>query len=387
MVGNAYAVLSRMISVIAAVTICGIAGGAPIQNIVIDGSFADWNVVPSYSDPQNDQHDTDHDGQFDTPNYVNHPDVDLLEYRFAHDEQNLYAYFRGRGQIGRTQNQSAGAAGRYYVIVTIDVDNSDTTGYWLHEGGYYPTSRGYDMNMELEFYNGAFNTGHYLSHDALTQSQLNQDFLNLTSGQWTQGNDGPYTPGFVQPAAGNYDNYTQWVYQSNDTLMIVRDRGPVVTGIVSYALSADGHELEMRAPFKGFLKNALNSPNMALGKTLDVSFSLEASGELASGSWASDTAAPIVSYFLGSPVPGDYNGNSIVDVADYIRWRGGGPLLNEVDTPGTVNSADYGAWRTRFGNASAGSGAGLSAVVPEPCTVLLMMIGVGILVQRRIQGE
>src|SRR5262245_13685900 len=103
---------------------CGVAAGAPIQQIVVDGSFADWTVVPSHSDPQDDQHDTDHSGQFDTPAYVNHPDVDLLEYKFAHDEQNLYAYFRSRGQIGRTQQQSAGTAGRYYVIVTIDVDNS-----------------------------------------------------------------------------------------------------------------------------------------------------------------------------------------------------------------------------------------------------------------------
>ncbi len=368
------------LAVIGVAVLCGVVAGAPVQQIVVDGSFADWNAVPSYFDPLNDQHDTDHSGQFDAPTYVNHPDVDLLEYKFAHDEQNLYAYFRARGQIGATQQQSAGRAGRYYVIVTIDVDNSDTTGYWLHEGGYYPTSRGYDMNMELEFYDGAFNTGHYLSHDALTQQELTQDFLNLTSGQWTQNNDGPYTPGFVQPAPGNYDNYTQWVYQANDTLTIVRDKGPVVPGIVSYALSPDGHELEMCAPFKGFLKDTGNNPNMALGKTLDVSFSLEASGELfappgSNGTWASDTGAPIVSYSLGSPVPGDYNGNGSVDAADYVLWRNGGPLLNEVDTPGTVNAADYTEWRTRFDNSGAGSGAALSAAVPEPDTALLMMVG------------
>src|SRR5262245_1068969 len=297
--------------------VSGVVIGAPVQQIGIDGSFADWNVVPSYYDPQDDQHDTDHSGQFDTPNYVNHPDVDLLEYKFDYNEQTLYAYLRSRGQIGRTQQQSAGTAGRYYVIVTIDVDNSDTTGYWLHEGGYYPTSRGYDMNMELEFYNGSWNTGHYLSHDSLSQAAEDQDIFNLTSGQWT-GNyeSGPYTPGYVQPAPGNYDNYTQWVYHQNDTLTLVKDRGPVVPGIVSYALSPDGHELEMRAPFKGFLKNAAADPNMALGKTLDISFSLEASGELApGGTWASDTATPIASYFLG--FPGDYNNNGVVDAADY----------------------------------------------------------------------
>jgi hypothetical protein len=101
--------------------------GAPPRPIVVDGSFADWSVLPSQYDPTDDQHDTDHNGQFDTPTYVNHPDVDLLEYKFAHDEQNLYAYFRARGQIGRTQQQSAGRAGRYYVIVTIDVCTKEGT--------------------------------------------------------------------------------------------------------------------------------------------------------------------------------------------------------------------------------------------------------------------
>ena len=127
--------------------------------------------------------------------------------------------------------------------------------------------------------------------------------MNLTSGQWDLNgtNDGPYTPGFVQPAPGNYDNYTQWVYHDNDTLTLVYDRGPVVPGIMSYALSADGHEIEIRARFKGFLKNALGNPNMALGKTLDVSFSLEASGQLVPGNqFGSDTGDPIIGYYLGS---------------------------------------------------------------------------------------
>ncbi len=63
-------------------------------------------------------------------------------------------------------------------------------------------------------------------------------------------------------------------------------------------------------------------------------------------------------------VPGDYNNNSAVDAADYVLWRNGGPLTNEVDTPGVVNAADFAVWRARFGNAS-GSGVGVE-IVPEP---------------------
>jgi hypothetical protein len=299
--------------------------GEPIKRITIDGSFADWASVPSRTDPSYGQfHGTNNFGDpipdvHDTdgwhpaidnyiPSAVNHPDVDLREFKFTHDENNLYAYFRSAGVIGRTAQRPPddpdAPQGRYYVIVTIDVDNNDTTGYSLYDGGYAPDSGGYDMNFELEFFDGTWNTGHYLSHDSKTQAAENQDYFNLTSGQWN-GNyqSGPYTPGFVQPAPGNYNNYTQWVYHDNDTLTQVLDRGPVVPGNESMALSPDGHEVEIRAPFKGFLNNASGIPNMALGKTLDVSFSLEASGELAPGDeWASDTGDPIVQYFL-SAVP------------------------------------------------------------------------------------
>jgi hypothetical protein len=72
-------------------------------------------------------------------------------------------------------------------------------------------------------------------------------------------------------------------------------------------------------------------------------------------------------------VPGDYNGNGSVDAGDYVLWRKGGPLLNEVDTPGTVNAADYTEWRARFGNPGAGGGAGLGEAIPEPASALLLL--------------
>lgn len=271
----------------------------PIRAIVVDGEFDDWENVPSHSDPPNDTHDTDHDGQFDVPNPVSHPDVDLLEFKITHDEENLYAYFRSAGVIGRTQNQSQGTAGRYYVIVTIDVDNNDDTGYWLHEGGYYPTTPGYDMNMEVEFYDGTFNTGHYLNHGCRNQAE----FLKAQNQQ---------SNGWVKLRPGTYDWYTQWVYWDFPTgfpeeiilpnggaIVWVLDKGPVYQGILEIGVSDDGHEAEMKAPFRGFLNRKNGNPIMKLGRRIDVSFSLEASSELApGGQWASDTANP-VKYKLG----------------------------------------------------------------------------------------
>jgi hypothetical protein len=82
-----------------------------------------------------------------------------------------------------------------------------------------------------------------------------------------------------------------------------------------------------------------------------------------------------VSSLAAPGVQGDYNGNGVVDMADYVLWRNGGPLQNEVNSVGTVDSTDYDAWRARFGNTS-GSGSGLgSAAVPEPSSLLLLVIG------------
>jgi fibronectin-binding autotransporter adhesin len=101
------------------------------------------------------------------------------------------------------------------------------------------------------------------------------------------------------------------------------------------------------------------------------------------GSVASGATFQFDEYFSGAGmitlaaapgVPGDYNGNGLVDGADYVLWRNGGPLQNEVDSPGTVNAQDYTEWRARFGNTS-GSGSTLgAAAVPEPSAFALLSL-------------
>jgi hypothetical protein len=86
---------------------------------------------------------------------------------------------------------------------------------------------------------------------------------------------------------------------------------------------------------------------------------------------------------LPEGVPGDYNNNGAVDAADYVLWREGGPLQNEVESVGTVTAADYDAWRARFGNTTAGSGASNPAV-PEPAALALLFSAIfGSLFARR----
>ena len=267
--------------------------------ITIDGDMDDWRAIASYTDPAGDTHDTDHIGRDDTPRPVDHPDVDLLEYKVTHDNENLYVYLRSRGTIARTQRSADGTPGRYYVVVTIDVDDNDDTGYWISEGGYYPTTRGYDVNAEVEFFDGELNTVCYLNHGALDAAELHQAFLDQSKGAYQEGNDGPYPVGFMKILPGTYDQYTQWVYHDDDTITFVRDKGPVVPGIGAAAVSADGHQVEVKFPFKGFLRDEKGAPVVRLGSKIDLSFSLEASGELAlGGAWGSDTGEPINGYHL-----------------------------------------------------------------------------------------
>jgi uncharacterized protein YjbI with pentapeptide repeats len=90
------------------------------------------------------------------------------------------------------------------------------------------------------------------------------------------------------------------------------------------------------------------------------------------------------------PLPGDYNGNGIVDAADYIVWRanlGGAALLNRSPhLAGPVGPADYAFWNANFGNTLAGTAqaAVLSIeAIPEPTTLLLLSIGLAALLTIR----
>jgi hypothetical protein len=286
-------------------TVCllGMLFGEPARKITIDGKFDDWKDVPAHKDPPHNEHDTDHSKRNAKPKHVNHADVDIVEYKFAHDAENLYAYFKARGVIGRTQVAGSGKpAGRYYAILTIDVDDDKKTGYWLHEGGFYPTSGGYDVNAEIEWYNGRLNTGHYINHACRNPKELDQAFHDQSAGRYKKGRRGPYKAGFLRLGPGSYRYYTEWVYHQNDTITFVRDAGPRTLGIIKGALSKDGHELEMVIPMKGFLKDAKGRPIIKLGKKINISMSLEASGELAGGGkWASNTAKPIRGYVLEAP--------------------------------------------------------------------------------------
>lgn len=84
-----------------------------------------------------------------------------------------------------------------------------------------------------------------------------------------------------------------------------------------------------------------------------------------------------------SSLVGDFNGDGIVDMRDYVRWR---------DGMGTLYiQSDYGIWRSHFGTKIA-TGSIMPITIPEPTTissaiVLLMSVLSGSSARRRVQSS
>lgn len=116
---------------------------------------------------------------------------------------------------------------------------------------------------------------------------------------------------------------------------------------------------------------------------LDLKFTSWAVGTPGGGAFSYQRAQPP----LALPT-GDYNGNLVVDAADYTKWRD--TLGQMVENPGDgadgnrsgeIDAADYDYWKERFGdNVPAGSAA--ANVVPEPTTIAPLIGGLLLLAAR-----
>lgn len=84
-------------------------------------------------------------------------------------------------------------------------------------------------------------------------------------------------------------------------------------------------------------------------------------------------------------ITGDYNHNGVVDAADYILWRDtlgqDANLAADGDNNGTIDSADFDVWRAHFGQTAA-AGASQFAPVPEPSSLILVLLGLSVLCTR-----
>jgi hypothetical protein len=78
-------------------------------------------------------------------------------------------------------------------------------------------------------------------------------------------------------------------------------------------------------------------------------------------------------------LPGDYNNDGIVDAADYTVWRNNlgapaGTLPNDTGG-GVVGTAQHATWKTNFGMSLPSSASLEGAAVPEPASVMLLLMG------------
>jgi hypothetical protein len=87
----------------------------------------------------------------------------------------------------------------------------------------------------------------------------------------------------------------------------------------------------------------------------------------------------VISVVSTANLPGDYNGNGIVDAADYVAWRnnqGTTHVLPNDAIGGTIGAAQYNQWRAHFGQTAGGAGGPLPASsVPEPISATLFALG------------
>jgi hypothetical protein len=89
-----------------------------------------------------------------------------------------------------------------------------------------------------------------------------------------------------------------------------------------------------------------------------------------------DVGSPGFVSGLTVPLEGDYNGNGVVDAADYTWWR---------KNDGTPTF--YNTWRTNFGRTSAGASGVELASVPEPPNGLTMLIASLVFWNRRPRSD
>ncbi|TWT76045.1 PEP-CTERM motif protein [Posidoniimonas polymericola] len=105
---------------------------------------------------------------------------------------------------------------------------------------------------------------------------------------------------------------------------------------------------------------------------------------------SSDVAfSPVVVSYFSVALPGDFNGNGVVDAADYTVWRASVGTANDLagngneagGSAGVVDNADYALWKANYG--ATVSSAASAGQAPEPAAAVLGLLGVLALAVRR----
>lgn len=154
---------------------------------------------------------------------------------------------------------------------------------------------------------------------------------------------------------------------SGDNLLTFRNGRDVIASVMAHEI---GHNLGLSHTVTGGAN--LMSPS---GTTEQLT-QLQVNTVFSASSFAK---------LLPDDLPGDYNSDGTVDAADYTAWR---------DGLGTIYTVQqYDIWKSNFGNSLNGAGASLhssrlgatgsASVVPEPATILIAIVGFILVIFRR----
>jgi hypothetical protein len=111
--------------------------------------------------------------------------------------------------------------------------------------------------------------------------------------------------------------------------------------------------------------------NEASGKK-DLTFQFILSGET-----TARTGAVVYGAITAPSIPGDFDGNGLVNGADLTKWKGdyGVNANSDANGDGKSDGADFLIWQRNFG---AGAATVASAAVPEPATAALLLGAIGL---------
>jgi hypothetical protein len=246
--------------------------------IVIDGKFDDWRNVPGVDDPRGDL----------VPYLEYVPDVDLLEFKVAHDNEHVYQYARVAGRVGFSHPNG----GRSYFYAYMDVDQNPGTGFLPSRDDecYYGVEIGDDCEVQFEFVDNVFRKSFYGFCGLGGDDDVLKQTVTIGKSQY----------GRLDEDGKEREHYkSEYIYRNGIT-EITEDLKLGTSDTIKIAISPDGSEVEIVSSLNGFLKDRDGRPTIALGQTIDLAAGMECDSKAYPGKtrWAADSTKPVRGYRL-----------------------------------------------------------------------------------------
>ncbi|MBY0588968.1 hypothetical protein K2X85_17480 [bacterium] len=247
--------------------------------ISVDGNFDDWRNVSGVDDPLGD-----------TVSYLDYlPDVDILEFKVASDQEHIFFYVRVAGQVGRTAPQG----GRSYFYAYMDVDQNPGTGFLPSRDDecYFGVSIGDDCEVQFEFVNNALRKTFYGFCGLGGNDNVLKQQVTIGKSQYGR---------LDESGRERADYKAEYIYRNKKT-EITEDLKLGTSDSIQLAVSPDGHEVEVVSTLAGFLQDSKGKPTVRAGQKIDVAAGMEGDCKLYPGRtrWGADNTLPIRSHQIG----------------------------------------------------------------------------------------